>query len=336
VEEKEAFGYCWEQDRCARWKGSRVKHSHLRISSAAVVLLAFLGPAPADADTVRVPGTNVSLQPPEGFALAESFPGFQSAEQQASILVTQMPAPVAEVMKGMNKETLATRGMTLLSSSAETVGGREALLLQVAQAAGGAEYLKWMLVTGDPKTTVMIVGTFPKSAGDAVGAAIRKSVLTASLASGSPGDPFEGLLFRITPTPGLKIAGRVSNLLLLTESGSTGPLGPGEPIYIVGSSIGPGGGGDLKTFSEARAKKTEQIRDLQNVSGRGITIDGIAAWELLADAKDVKSGTPVRLYQVIAPDGGGYFIVQALVGADRAAAMLPEFRKVTGSFRRMD
>lgn len=196
------------------------------------------------AEPVRIPGTNVSLQPPAGFERSESFPGFQSAEQQASIMVTQMPAPVAEVMKGMNKETLATRGMTLLSSNPETAGGRDALLLQVAQAAGGAEYLKWMLVTGDPKSTVLVVGTFPKSAGEEVGAAIRTSLLT---------------------------------------------------------------------------------------------MGGLKAWELLADAKDVKSGTPIRLYQVIAPDeGGGYFIVQGLVGMDRAAEILPELRRVTASFRRTD
>lgn len=313
-----------------------MKRSHVRVSSAVVLLLALLGPAQAVADPVRVPGTNVSLQPPDGFAPSENFPGFQSTEQQASIMVTQMPAPVAEVLKGMNRETLATRGMTLLSSSDEKVGGREARLLQVAQAAGGAEYLKWMLVTGDPKTTVMIVGTFPKSAGQVVDAAIRKSVLTTSLASGNPGDPFEGLAFRITPTQGLKIATRMSNMLVLTESGGPGPLGPGEPLYIVGSSIGPGGGGDLKAFSEARAKQTEQIQGLEDVSGREITLGGLAAYELLADAKDVKSGTPIRLYQVIAPNDGGYFIVQALVGADRAAEMLPEFRRVTESFRRTE
>jgi len=314
-----------------------VNRCSLRASSVLVVLLAFLGPAQALADPVRVPGTNVSLQPPEGFARSESFPGFQSPEQQASIMVTQMPAPVAEVMKGMNKETLATRGMTLLSSSPETVGGREALLLQVGQAAGGAEYLKWMLVAGDPQTTVLIVGTYPKNAGEQIGAAIRKSLLTASLASESPGDPHEGLLFRITPTQRLKIASRVGNMLLLTESGSTAPLGPGEPIYIVGSSIGPGGSGDLKVFSEDRARKTEQIQSLENLSGREITIGGLTAWELLADAKDKKSGTPVRLYQVIAPDGGGgYFIVQGLVGAGRADEMILEFRRVTESFRKTD
>jgi hypothetical protein len=307
-----------------------VKRSH-------VLLVLMVLALPVAADPIRIPGTGVTLQPPAGFSLAEDYPGFQSAEQQASIMVTQMPAPVAEIRKAMTKENLATRGITLLSSKEETVGGREALLLQVAQSAAGKDYLKWMLVTGDPKETVMIVGTFPKSAGEEVGAAIRTALLTASLAAGAPSDPFEGLLFRITPTQALKIANRVSNMLILTESGKMGTLSPGEPVYIVGSSIRPGGSGDLKAFSEARAKQTEQIQDLENLSGREITIGGLAAYELLADAKDVKSGTAIRLYQVIAPDDdGGYFIVQGLVGADRAAGMLPEFRRVTESFRKAD
>jgi len=312
-----------------------MNRSHVGVSLA-VMLLAVSVVLPAAADSVRVPGTNVNLQLPAGFALAENFPGFKSAESQASIMVTQMPAPVAEIRKAMTKEMLATRGITLLSSSAETIDGRDALLLQVAQAAGGAEYLKWMLVMGDPKTTYMIVGTFPKTAGEEVGAAIRKSLLTAAVTAAGPETPFEGLLFRVTPTPALKISDRVGNMLILTESGKTGTLGPGEPVYIVGSSIGPGGSGDLKAFSEARARQTEQITDLRNMSGREIAASGLAAYELLADATDVKSGTPIRLYQVIAPDGGGYFIVQALVGMERAAEMLPEFRRVTESFRRTD
>jgi hypothetical protein len=308
-----------------------VTRSHVRVFLVLMVLA-----LPAAAEPVRVPGTGVSLQPPAGFELAEDYPGFQSAEQQASIMVTQMPAPVAEIRKAMTKDMLATRGITLLSSKEETVGGREALLLQVAQSAAGTDYLKWMLVTGDPKETVMIVGTYPKSAGEEVGAAIRTALLSASLAAAAPSDPFEGLLFRITPTQALKIANRMSNMLLLTESGKMGALGPGEPVYVVGGSIGPGGSGDLKAFSEARARKTEQIRDLENLSGREITLGGLAAYELLADAKDVKSGTAIRLYQVIAPDGNGYFIVQGLVGADRAAGMLPEFRRVTESFRKVN
>jgi len=300
------------------------------------LISALLGVLPALAAPVRVPGTNVTLEPPAGFVAAENYPGFQSAEHQATIMVTQMPAPIAEVMKAMNKETMATRGMTLLSSSAEKVAGLDALLLEVAQTGGGVEYLKWMLVTGDPDTTYMVVGTFPRTAGKEVGAVIRASVLTASLTQG-PGDPYEGLLFRVEPTPVLKLSDRVSNLLIFTEAGKKGVLGPGEPLYIVGSSIGPGASGDLQAFSKARAQQTEKITDIRIVGGREIEVGGLAAWELLADAKDEKSGIPVRFYQVIVPDGGGgYFIVQGFVATDRAVELLPEFRKLTESFRKTD
>lgn len=297
---------------------------------AVVLFLLLAGPVHAE----RVPGTNVNLQPPAGFAPADNFPGFESAGHRASIMVNQLPAPLAEVRKGMTGENLATRGMTLLSSSTETVNGQEALLLHIAQAAGGVEYLKWMLLTGDPQTTFLIVGTFPKSVEEEVGAAIRTALLTTRVEVRGPDNPFEGLLFRVTPTPALKISSRVSNMLILTESGMAGTVAPGDPVYIVGSSIGPPGSTDLKAFSEARARQTEQITDLRNLSGREISLGGLAAYELVADATGVKSDAPVRLYQVIAPDGDGYFIILALVGIERADAMLPEFRKVTESFRK--
>jgi len=43
----------------------------------------------------------------------------------------------------------------------------------------------------------------------------------------------------------------------------------------------------------------------------------------------------MKLYQVIAPEGEGYFIVQGLVIAGRAPAILPEFKRVTATFRRI-
>lgn len=298
------------------------------------LILAVLSMGLAAADPVRVPGTKVSLQPPPGFSPADKFPGFQRAELQASIMVTELPAPAADMMKAMTKEGLASRGMTLLSSQTEKVDGRDALLLHVAQTAAGTEYLKWLLVTGDAETSLLIAGIFPKSTEAELGAAIRGSVLTASFKADAASDPWEGLGFRVTPTPKLKLAGRISNLLMLTESGSTGPLGPTEPLYIVGNSIGHPAVGDLRSFSEERARQTEHLQDLQGFSGRALEVDGMAAYELLATGKDTKKGTAVRLYQVIAAEEDGYFIMQGLVSAERGDEMLPEFRHLTGSFRR--
>jgi len=309
-------------------------HGQFRASVVAGMILAALASSPAVAGPVRVPGTSTSLQPPNGFSLAEEFPGFKHAELRASIMVTEMPAPAAEVMKGMTREGLATRGMTLISSKAEMIGGREALLLQVAQKAVGAEFLKWMLVTGDQKASVMVVGTFPSGSAGEIGAAIRDSVLSVAWTPRGPSDPFEGLQFRVTPTPKLKVAGRMSDLVMLTESGTMGSLGPTDPLYIVGRSITDSRIGDLPSFSEARARQTAQIRDVQNVSGHALTVGGLAAYELVADAKDVKTGRAMRLYQVVMPEGGGYLIAQGLVGAERGAELLAEFRRVTASLRR--
>jgi hypothetical protein len=320
----------------ARQKGwSALKRTYC---SVLLVLLVILAAGPTVADGVQIPGTKTSLQPPAGFLLADKFPGFERTELKASIMVTEMPAPAAEVMKAMTEEGLASRGMKLLSSKIQTLDGREALLLHVSQMAMGTEFLKWMLVTGDPKTCLIVTGSFPKGAEAEVGEAIRKSVLTTAWSPTGGGviNPFDGLLYRVTPTAKLKLAGRVSNLLMLTESGSTGPLPPGEPMYVVGNSYSDTRIEDLRAFAEARARKTEQLQGFQNFQGRAFELDGLPAYEILADAKDVKTGAAMRLYQVIASEKDGYFIFQGLVTPAREAEMLPEFRRVTETFRRTE
>jgi len=313
---------------------THMTRKHLFVMAAAGILFAVFGSKGAVGQTVRVSGTNVSLEPPAGFSPAERFPGFQRVDLQASILVTELPAPVSEMKKGMTKEALASKGMTLLSSSTEKVADGEGLLLRVAQKAAGAEFLKWMLIAGDQKTSVMIVGAFPQSAREELDAAIKTSVLSASWRPESAADAFEGLTFRLMPSPKLKLAGRVGNMLMLTESGNTGPVGPKEALYIVGSSVSDIRIPDLRYFSETRARQTAQTTGVANFRGRALKVGGLEAYELVADAKDARTGTAMLLYQIIAPEAGGYFIIQGLVEVERAAEVLPEFRRVTETFRK--
>src|SRR5574341_1682765 len=68
-----------------------VEHRHFRLSIAAGLILAVLASSHAAADPVRVPGTRTSLEPPKGFSLSTRFPGFERAEAQASIMVSEIP-----------------------------------------------------------------------------------------------------------------------------------------------------------------------------------------------------------------------------------------------------
>jgi hypothetical protein len=305
----------------------------MKLITPLVVIL--LQVSSVSAQATRVAGTSVALAAPPGFAASTRFPGFERADLQSSVMVTEIPGPVSELSRGMTADNLATRGMTLISSTKQVVDGKSVLLLKVSQPANGMTVHKWMMVSGDAKTSVMIVGTFPKEHESQIGDAIKQSLLTARwAAAGAPPDHFEGLPFRVSPTTSLKIAGRMSNMLMLTESGQMGPQGPNAALFLVGTSLAPVDLSDLKAFAITRASQTKQLKGLR-VSEQGATaIANETAYELVAEGTDVATGRPVTLYQLVLPDPQGYVLMQGLVASTRAATMLPEFRRAAQSFRR--
>ena len=302
------------------------------ITLLAVILLQV---SPVSAQAVRVAGTSVALAPPPGFQPSSRFPGFERPDLQSAVMVTEIPGPAADLSRGMTAANLATRGMTLLSSRKNVVDGREVLLLKVSQPAGGTTVHKWMIVTGDAKTSVMIVGTFPREHESAIGDAMRESLLTARWsAAATPPTHFEGLPFRVSATPTLKVAGRVSNMLMLTESGQMGPQGPDAALFIVGASLAQVDVSDLKAFAKVRASQTKQLQGLRVSAEEATTVGNEAAYEIVAEGTDIATGRIVTLYQVVLPDPQGYVLMQGMVASTRAAAMVPEFRRVAQTFRR--
>ena len=285
------------------------------------------------AQSVRVPGTNVTLVPPDGFSPAREYPGFERPEVRASIMVTELPVPASDMIRSMTVPALATKGMTLISASDVTINDRPARLLNVRQKTTAGEFLKWMLIAGDVKTTFMLVGMFDESLAAGAGDAIKRSLLTTTWGTAGRSGPFEGLPFRVTPTARLKLANRVSNMLMFTESGTSGKPGSTEALFLAGHSIGKGRIEDVQSFAETRATQTTLTKNVANFRGRHVQVAGLDGYELEADATDARSGRSMRLYQVILLDGTGYFILQGLCLADQATEVVPEFKALTGSFR---
>jgi hypothetical protein len=297
-----------------------------------LILFLLLSPV-AFAQGVRVADTSVALEPPAGFTTATRFSGFERAELQASIMVTEVPAPFAGVSAGMNERGLASRGMTLLSSAKRQIDGQPALLLSVTQSANGVEFLKWMLVTGDAKRTVMVIATFPRRSEAELSEPMRTAVLSTHATAATPPDTFEGLRFRVSPSASLKIAGRMNNMLMLTETGTIGPHGPDAAVFLIGPSVSAVPIDDLKTFAIQRAQQTKQLKNVRIAQQQPTAIAGASAHELVAEGTDAATGRTVTLYQVVVPDEGGYVLMQGLVTSTRGTAMVPEFRRIAKSYR---
>ena len=105
--------------RAESTKSDQNRHPEHKSFALALIgsALVHLSTGPVFAQGVRVPGTKVTLTPPDGFSLAQQYPGFEREVDQASIMVTELPGPAAEMIRVMTKEALAGRGMVLVASS---------------------------------------------------------------------------------------------------------------------------------------------------------------------------------------------------------------------------
>lgn len=305
----------------------------LRRGWVAAMILCAAAATEAWAQPQDIAGVRVRLQPPAGFTPAARYPGFEHAGSGASIMVSEIPGPFAELRAGFTAEALASRGMTLRSSEGLGIGGREGVLVAVTQSARGTEFEKWIAMFGDDSATVMVTGTYPAAAAAELSASMRSAVLSAQLREGQL-DPFEGLGFRVTESPRLRVATRVSNALLLNEAGNLSHPRPGDTGFVVGRSIAEVDLADLEAFSRRRLQQTATLSGITNVSGQPVTIDGIHGFELLADALNTGTSIPMRIYQVVLPEGSHYILIQGLVRADQADELVPEFRAVAQSLRR--
>lgn len=304
---------------------------HLR----SAVLAAGLVPAAALAQPREVVDTRITLEPPAGFAPAEHFTGFGQEAALASILVTELRGPFDEVAAALTAERLAAGGMTLLGSDSLTVGGRPGRLLSLTQQVDGVPFEKWVLVFGDSSGTAIVTGAYPQESAATLSEPVRRAVLSARRSGRPVGDPFEGIGFRVDPGSRLRIAERMGNVLAMNETGTLPNPEAGSPFLVVGSSVSEVDLGDLEAFSRRRVTRIGQKAEITQITGGGaVTIDGAAAYELFADAADTESATPLKVYQVVVPEGNHYILFQAFVGADRAAEFIPEFQAIARTLRR--
>lgn len=233
----------------------------------------------------RVVETRVSLIPPSGFTASERFPGYSQESTGSSIMVTEFPASFAETSSGLSTPSaLSKRGMVLLKKQRVVVGGQTGILAQVKQIFPEAEYLKWLLLFGDGKKSVLITAAFPKELESQLSEAMKASILTARLDSQKNVPPTEGLNFSITEKGGLKLANRMANLLAYSRDGIFPSKDLNDPIFVVGQSLREIDIADAEAFVKARVRQTAEVTDVEIEQSNKVTIDNLKGYEIVAKA----------------------------------------------------
>jgi len=295
---------------------------------------ACASPPPPAPDYQGIPGTRVSLVVPDGFAVSDRFFGLVGDDGASAVLITEIPGPIEAVRAGMTGEALAARGVELLRSEEVNVDGRDALLVDVRQTAGGTDLRGWILALGEADGSVMIAASTSGALADRLGATLRHTLLSARWNPVEIFEPFAGLGFTLTEAGSLKISDRLPSMISFTRGGDRGALEPDDPLLLAGSFTAPIDATDLDDFARQRLDEIAELEAQDVVSKQELTLAGLRAHELVVTARDRRSGAPIAIYQLVLVDGNRFFLVQGLVGEEHAEEFMPQFREIAHSFHR--
>lgn len=279
-----------------------------------------------------VPGTSVSLVPPSGFSPAVRFAGFQNEKAGASIMVTELPAPLQATTEGFTPSALQAKGMQLMDRQSIDIAGGKATYLLLSQQAQGQTYLKQILLFGDSRRTVMINGVYPE-ASKALEKEIRAALVSTAYLTGAHADPFAATKFRlnVSGTP-FRFAKSVTSSLIYTTDGEMPTRSPDKAAIVVANSHSTVAPNSRRQFSLDRLKKLPRGASITPKTINPITVDKLSGYEIVGEGKDGNNQKQL-VYQVMLFDAeGGYYL---LVGTaiQNFDTHLAHFRSIAQTFQ---
>jgi hypothetical protein len=282
------------------------------------------------------PEVGLAIPQPIGFTKAASFYGFEQAETSSSVVLSKIPASFVLVTKGFDKKTLATRGISLISKQPVKIDNQPGFLLQVAQAAAGQKFLKWILVFGNEESTTVAVASFLEENATKIGEPLKKVLLAVSPRT-SVSPSVSSLPFTITAVAGLSSVKKVSGFskaALFTKDGNIPVSAPTDPLFIVAPSLSDVLVVDQKSFATRRISSYPQTDSIVVKSATEISIDNLTGWEIVANGKDKQTKAPLTLYQVMLfPKQGGYVLMTGIVGDKQSQIYMPKFKSMVLTYR---
>src|SRR6188508_3826967 len=115
------------------------------ISAFCAVVLSVWASLAWAAEPVTIPGTRVTLVPPDGFALAKDFAGVQG--DKASVLIVEIPAATFEPMvAAISAGAMAKQGVEITSGDDFTGLPSRARVYRGRQSREGLQIDKWLLL----------------------------------------------------------------------------------------------------------------------------------------------------------------------------------------------
>jgi hypothetical protein len=177
------------------------------------------------------------------------------------------------------------------------------------QEAGGIAFRRWILVGTSGDLTAIVSVQVPVAEKDAYpDESVRAALATVALRATAPAEELLGALpFRLRELAGFQVARVLSGAALLTGGPSQTLEVAEQPLLlIVAAPGGPAQPADRERFARGVLAEAPGIREIRLVRSEALRIGGTLGHEIVAEAKDAKTGADVMVAQWLRFGGGGH------------------------------
>ncbi|MGE3147911.1 MAG: hypothetical protein AB7K04_02480 [Pseudorhodoplanes sp.] len=319
--------------RTMGFRQRRVPVCGLRAAIAGACLaLAAAAPALA-ADAVFPPGARLGLTPPGAMQPSRTFRGFEDAEQNAAILMLELPLiAYADMDKAMTPEALAKQGFALEKREEMPIaGGGKAILFTGRQDnVPGLKLRKWLLLASVSDLTGLLTVQVPDGAPAQYSeAAIRASLGTLTARPNPVAEQMSMLPFKIEELSGFRVARVIGQGgALLTDGPRDDADQTDQPYLIV--AVGRGGpdrAADRGEFARQAMLSISGFKEMRLTSAEPMRLGGQPGYEVRADARNA-NGQPVTMAMWMRFGAGGYMQWLGVAPKDGWPQAFPRFRAV--------
>jgi hypothetical protein len=291
---------------------------------------------PANAADVRFPpGSRVGLAPPPGFSASETFRGFDDKQNNAAILILEMPAQAySDVSKAMTPEGLKKQGVIVEKKENITLKNGKAVFIIGRQEAGGDKLRKWILIAEAPDLTAVVTALVPETANKIYpDAALREALTSLDIRGSVPMTEQVSLLpFKLDDLANMRAFRVEPNTIFLTDGPKDSVDAVEQPLLVV--SAAPGGPTEnvqREVFARNLFAGIPGFKDMQVVSSDVIRLSGVQTYQLMAEGKDARTGADVKLVQWLRFGNGAFVRFLGIARNDTWSDAFPRFRTVRDS-----
>ncbi len=281
------------------------------------------------AGPVYPPGSRVGLQPADNLAPAKEFPGFQSADQSARLVVAELPGPAfAEVESAVKNDQIPAGAPK--PEAFETAAGTGYLTVESGPSPAGNVKRYAMILPGDGFTGYVALQFPEDKAADYPDERVKAMFKTASLRKQVPTAEQLGLLpYEVNELSGFKTVRTLApGTIMLADGDDTAQIenAPFMVLGIMGSA--PSSVDDRPRFAQQVAGTIPGLRETRITMSEPIRIDSMPGFETRVDGVSGKDNTPVTVVQWLRFGSGSTMRIIASSPRDDWSKAFPRFRAV--------